>query len=92
MSTDFDLLPIYDPILKDRNDILSDVWVGAFSRMMETLISFMGQFGFFLPNLTTAQRDEIQQPINGQLIYNTTVDAPQFYQSSSSSWRTVLFS
>lgn len=92
MATDFDLLPFYDPILKNRPDLISDIWMGAFSRMNDTLVSFMGQFGFFIPNLTTSQRDEIQDPVNGQLIYNTTDDAPQFYQSSSSSWRTILFS
>lgn len=91
MSNDFDLLPLYDPILKNRQDTLSDVWVGSLATFMDTLISYIGQFGFKLPNLTSDQRDEIQSPENGQLIYNTTVDAPQFYQISTSSWRTISF-
>ena len=91
MANDFDLLPLYDPILKNKQDILSDVWVGSLATMMDTLISYLGQFGFKLPNLTTTQRDEIQSPENGQLIYNITVDAPQFYQNSTTSWRTISF-
>lgn len=91
MSNDFDLLPLYDPILRDKSDLLSDVWIGSLSFLMDNLISYIGQYGFKLPNLTTAQRDQVQIPINGQLIYNTTVDAPQFYQTSSSSWKTIMF-
>jgi hypothetical protein len=91
MSVDFDLFPLYDPIIKNKQDLLSDIWVGSLSTMMDTLISYIGQYGFKLPNLTTTQVNQIQLPVNGQLIYNTTVDAPQFYQSSSSSWRTITF-
>lgn len=91
MATDFDLLPVYDAILKDKSDLLSDVWRDILSRNMDTLISYITQFGFNLPNLTTTQRNEIQSPNNGQLIYNITIDAPQFYQVSSSSWRTISF-
>lgn len=91
MATDFDLLPVYDPILKGKTGIISDVWRDTLSRNMDTLTSYMTQFGFNLPNLTTTQRNQIQSPNNGQLIYNTTVDAPQFYQVSSSSWRTISF-
>jgi len=91
MSVDFDLLPVYDPILRNRPDLLSDVWRDILSTNMDTLISYVGQFGFKLPNLTTIQINQIQFPTNGQLLYNTTVDAPQFYQSSSSSWRTITF-
>lgn len=91
MATDLDLLPIYDPILRGRPDLINDVWGDALSRNMDTLISYFGQFGFMLPNLTTSQRDEIQFPQNGQLMYNTTIDSPQFYQESSGTWRTLTF-
>ena len=91
MATDFDLLPTYDPILKNKPDLLSDIWRDILSRNMDNLISYITQYGFNLPNLTTTQRNEIQSPNNGQMIYNTTVDAPQFYQVSSSSWRTISF-
>jgi hypothetical protein len=82
---------LYDPVLKDRPELLSDVWIGSLSVMIDTLIGYIGQYGFKLPNLTQEQINQIQFPINGQLIYNTTVDAPQFYQISSSSWRTITF-
>lgn len=91
MANDFDLLPLYDPILRNKNDILSDVWIGSLATLIDTLISYISQYGFKLPNLTTLQRDQIQSPTNGQLIYNITSNAPQFYQSSTNSWRTISF-
>lgn len=91
MAQDFDQFPFYDPILKQGTNRMSDVWIGSLSTFFQTLIGYLTQYGIFIPNLTTAQRNEIQTPGNGQWIYNTTVDAPQFYQTSSSSWRTVTF-
>ena len=93
MALDFDQLPFYDPLLKSGSNKMSEVWIGAFSTFYQTLIGYLSQNGMFLPLLTGAQRDEIQSPVNGQWIYNTDtdVDAPQFYQLSSASWRTISF-
>jgi hypothetical protein len=90
-TASIDQFPYYDPLLKGKEDKMGDVWIAALSYFIDTLNSYITPFGFIIPNLTTAQRDTIQSPLNGQLIYNITVDAPQFYQSSSNSWRTITF-
>lgn len=90
MALDFDELPVYDPIVKD-DEKLTPIWVGSLTTLYQTLISYLTQGGILLPNLTTKQRDEIINPQNGQTIYNVTVDAPQFYQSSLGIWRTITF-
>lgn len=86
----FDEFPVRDPIVK-KEGLLTDVWLGSFSAMYQTLIYYITENGITPPNLTTLQRDAITSPQNGQMIYNTTIDAPQFYQISSKSWRTYTF-
>lgn len=86
MSNDIDQPPLYDNLTKLRPDVMSDVWVDWFANFYQTLISYLTQFGIFLPLLTTAQRDSIQDPQTGQMIYNTTIDAPQIYQAGA--WKT----
>ena len=90
MSVSLDQPPIYDPITKN-NQYIGDNWSLYLTSLIETLSSYLGQYGMFIPNLTTVQRDMIQSPVNGQWIFNSTINAPQFYQSSSTSWRTVTF-
>jgi hypothetical protein len=85
MATDLDDLPIYDQISKS-DGYLTSVWVGAISRMIETLQEFMGQYGMFVPQITTAQRDAIQSPQNGQIIYNTTLYVYQQYDERTLTW------
>jgi hypothetical protein len=91
MANNFDEFPLFDDLLKPGTGKMSDIWVGIMSNFFQNLIGYLTQFGIMLPLLTTAQRDQIQSPSNGQTIYNTTVDAPQFYQTSSTSWRTISF-
>jgi hypothetical protein len=91
MATDFDQFPIYDPLIKEGTTLMSDVWVDFFATFFQTLIGYITQYGINPPNLTTTQRNTIINPQNGQIIYNTTVDAPQFYQTSSGTWRTYTF-
>lgn len=90
MATDFDEFQLYDPLLRMEGGkllpLMSDVWVGSMSRFYQTLISYLSQFGVFIPNLTTEQRDTIQTPQNGQMIYNTTLQKPQIYEDGA--WKT----
>lgn len=81
MANDFDQFPVYDPITKQGNDNISDVWVGAFSYFIQNLVGYLTQNGILLPQLTTAQRDQITHPQNGQIIYNTTVGSAQYYKA-----------
>jgi hypothetical protein len=89
---------LYDPVTKNSQDYLNDVWVAWISNFGETLVSYLGQYGVFVPNLTTAQRNDIQSPIEGQMIYNTDLiagpprtGALQVWQVKADvgAWRTI---
>lgn len=86
MANDFDQFPLYDPLVKEDGDHMSNVWVGAMSTFFENLVGYLSQFGVFVPQVTTDQRDTIQNPQNGQMIYNTTTDTFQGYQAGA--WKT----
>lgn len=86
MPQDLDLPPIYDPLTDKSKDMMSDNWTSYMSSFIDTLRDYLSQRGIFLPQLTTAQRDQIQQPQNGQMIYNTTMDTAQYYKVSSGLW------
>ena len=86
MANDFDQFPLYDPLLKENTDKMSDVWVGSISTFFQTLIGYLTSFGVFIPLVTTTERDNIATPVNGQMIYNTDTDTFQGYQAGS--WKT----
>lgn len=90
---DFDTPPLYDGILNTHNLYFSDIWIGYWSNFIQTLVSFLTQNGIMMPNLDQTEIDDLQVNAltNGQLLYNLTVDAPQFWQASSASWRTITF-
>ena len=81
MAREFDNFPTYDPIIKDKV-YLSNVWADFMATFIESLNDYLSQYGIFVPQLTTAQRDEIQVPVRGQLIYNTTTNKFQGYESN----------
>jgi hypothetical protein len=89
MSADIDLPLLYDPIAKEVKgklywaDLQRD-WLATF---VQTVISYLGSSGINLPQLTTAQRNALVSPQNGQLIYNTTLDTAQYFQVSSGTWK-----
>lgn len=88
----FDQPPLYDPILNVKSPkYLADIWVGYWSSFYETLISYLSPNGIFLPQLTQDEINALENLVNGQMIYNITADAPQFWQSSSSLWKTFTF-
>lgn len=70
---DFDTPPLYDGILNTQNLYFSDIWLGYWSSLIQTLISYLTSHGVLIPNLTVAERDKIQTPVEGQLIYVTDV-------------------
>lgn len=86
MANDFDQFPTYDPLIKTGTNKMSDVWVDFMSTFYMNLIGYLTQNGILLPQLTTAQRNALQSPQNGQMIYNTTVNAPQIFQAGA--WKT----
>jgi len=83
MANSLDQLPVYDPITKGNSGLLTEVWVGAFSFLIQNLTDYLTQGGFLLPPLTTAERDDLQDVRNGQMIYNTTLDTAQYFKAGA---------
>lgn len=90
MANDFDQFPIRDPLIRESSTLMSDTWVSFISTFYMNLISYLTQGGIMLPNLTTTQRNALQTPQDGQMIYNTTTQAPQVYQNGA--WKTFTTS
>ncbi len=86
MASDFDQFPLYDPLIKSDTDKMSDTWVSFMSTFYMNLISYLTQGGILLPVLTTSQRDSLKGLQNGQMIYNSTTNAPQIFQAGA--WKT----
>jgi len=98
MANNIDQLNYYDPLIRGRDDKMSDVWISNMSAFIETLQGYLSLFGVFVPVLTTAQRGTILSPQEGQMIYNidAIVGPPrtaelQIWQvkAGAGQWRTV---
>lgn len=74
MAIDIDAPPMYDELTQKTHDYMSNVWISWFSAFQQTLTEYLSQNGIFIPRLTEDQRDEIQSPVLGQVIYNTTTN------------------
>ena len=74
MATDFDDFPLYDPLVKTSTDYMSAIWQSSLATFIDTLQDYLSQNGIFVPKVTTAQRDALQNVTNGQMIYNTTTN------------------
>lgn len=82
MANDLDQLNYYDPLIKgSANMKMSEVWIANLSALIQTLQGYLSQFGMFLPQITTVQRDAIQSPVNGQIIYNTDLNSAQYLKN-----------
>ncbi len=88
MTTQIDQLPYYDPLLRDSDTKMNEIWVSALSSFIDTLNGYLSDFGMFVPRLTTAQRDSIQSPVDGQLIYNTTLN--KFQGRENGVWTNLI--
>lgn len=93
-----DQFTYYDPLLKGKDDKMSEIWIASLSAFIDTMNGYITPFGFLIPNISTAQRNSIQSPQEGQLIYNTdaTVGPPrtgelQVWQvkAGTGAWRTI---
>lgn len=98
MANGIDQLNYYDPLIASNNAKMSAEWISNLSAFIETLQGYLSQFGMFLPIVTTAQRNSIQVPVEGQILYNTdaTVGPPrsaelQVWQVKAGvgAWRTI---
>lgn len=86
MSQELDLPPIYDPLIKGKKDYISSFWEAYLTSLVQTIQTYLSTYGVTLPSLTTVQRNQIQHPQNGQMIYNTTMDTAQYFKVSSGLW------
>lgn len=85
MSADIDMPPLYDPSTKVVNGKLymADNFRDWFAAFYQTLIGYLTSGGIFLPQLTSAERDALDSPINGQMIYNTDVGSAQYFKAGT---------
>lgn len=83
MAVDFDNFPFYDPLLKGKADKMSHIWNDSLTVHIQTLTEYLTQFGIFVPRITMDQRNSIQSPVNGQMIYNTSIDKFQGFQAGA---------
>lgn len=83
MASNFDEFPTYDPLIREDTNKMSPVWTDFMATFYMNLIGYLTAQGIFIPKLTTTQRDALQSPVAGQMIYNTTTDEPQVYQTGS---------
>jgi hypothetical protein len=90
MANDFDEFPLDDPLLKEESRYMSAVWRSFMGSFFQNLVGYLTQNGIIVPNLTTVQRNAILNPQAGQMIYNTTLNAPQIYQNGA--WKTFTTS
>jgi hypothetical protein len=81
MANNLDQLNYYDPLIEGKRDKMSDVWISNMSAFVQTLQGYLSQFGMFLPQVTTDQRNSIQSPVNGQVIYNTTTGTAEYFKA-----------
>ncbi len=89
MAADLDDFPLDDAIIDLSGDrLFSDIWRGSLSTFMQSLQEYLTQNGIFIPKLTTDQRNLIQTPGNGQMIYNTTTNKFQGYENNV--WQNLI--
>jgi hypothetical protein len=75
MARDLDSFPTYDPLVKDQI-YLSNVWSDFLATFIDSLQGYLSQNGIVVPNLTVSQKDSIQNPQEGQMIYVSNANTP----------------
>lgn len=68
MARDFDYFPTYDPVIQDEV-YLSSVWSDFMATFVESLRGYLSSYGAFVPVISLADRNAIQTPQEGQMVY-----------------------
>lgn len=91
MANSIDQLNYYDDLVKSGSLKMSEEWISQISSFIDVLVGYLQPYGVLVPQLTTDQRDEIQSPVLGQLIYNTDTDELQVWQIKVGvgAWRVI---
>lgn len=88
MANSIDQLNYYDPLVKKNTSKMSEEWISQMSSFIDVLNGYLTPYGILTPQLTTEQRDSIQSPVNGQIIYNTTLNKFQGYENGA--WANLI--
>ena len=75
MARSFDNFPTYDKVVKEDMS-LSNIWESFFNTFVESLQGYLSEYGSFIPVLTLEQQSEIQEPVEGQMIYVSDANSP----------------
>ena len=88
MAQDLYDLPLYDTFVKSGTNQISDIWRDSLATLMQSLQEVISKYGIFVPRITQTERDNLQNVINGQLIYNTTANKFQGYEAGA--WANLI--
>lgn len=83
MANSIDQLNYYDPLVREDSLKMSEEWVSQISSFIDVLNGYLTPFGMLAPQVTTDQRNSIQSPVLGQIIYNTTLNKFQGYEAGA---------
>ncbi len=75
MARDLDNFPVYDPVV-EKKVYLSGVWSDFLATFIDSLQGYLTSFGVLVPNMTLAQRNTIQAPVEGQMVYVSDSNTP----------------
>jgi hypothetical protein len=84
MANSIDQLNYYDDLIKRGSLKMSEQWISQVSSLIDVLNGYLTPYGLLAPRLTTDERDSIQSPVDGQIIYNTTLN--KFQGRESGAW------
>ena len=85
MANSIDQFNYYDPLVRRESPLkMSEEWISQLSSFIDSLNEYLTPFGIIASRITTEERDSIQSPINGQLIYNTTLN--KFQGRENGAW------
>ena len=83
MANDFDQFPLYDPLVRSDSTKMSSIWQDFMATFYMNLIAYLTSGGMLVPQITTVQRDSLQNVQNGQMIYNTTLGTAQYFKAGA---------
>lgn len=83
MANSIDQLNYYDPLVKPNSLKMSEEWISQISSFIDVLIEYLQPYGIMVPQVTTDERNTIQSPVNGQIIYNTTLNKFQGFEAGA---------
>lgn len=86
MARDFDNFPTYDPLIKGQMLYMSSIWTDSMATFIQTLQEYLSLNGIFVPRITTAERDALQNVVHGQMIYNTSTNKFQGFEGTPGAW------